>query len=438
MKAGFPVVAILGRPNVGKSTLFNRLTKEKKAIVEDIPAVTRDRIYTLVNYFDKNFFLVDTGGFETKAEDEITKLTKKQIEFAIIEADLVILLLDVRSGLLFEDKDIFRLLKEKGKKVIVAVNKVDSEKLEKDAFEFYELGVDKIFPISALSGRKVDELIKEIIRLLPKVETKKGEEGIKIAIVGRPNVGKSTLFNALVGEERVIVDNTPGTTRDAIDTRIRVGKKYYTLIDTAGIRKKSKISSNIEKYSILRAIKSIERADIVLLMLDAREVATSSDKKIASIALKYNKAIMILVNKWDLVEEKDRMGAQFLEYIRREFDFINFAPIIPISALYRKRLGGIFPLIDEIYAEYTKRVPTHLLNKVIEKATKAHYPPVYKGRRLKVYYATQIGIAPPKILLFVNYPEGFSESYIRYLKNRIREEFLFKGSPIEIKLKKRE
>lgn len=425
-----PLVAIVGRPNAGKSTLFNRLIRQKKAITEKTPGVTRDRIEAEAEWEGKRLLLVDTGGF-TDMEDTIITQVRKQALYAIDEADVVIHLLDGKIGVTPEDMELMRLLREKNKKVIFAVNKIDTPSKRELIFEFFKLGDDPL-PVSAQTGYGIEELMEKVISLLPKKEERETQELPKIAIVGRPNTGKSTLVNTLLGKERMIVSPEPGTTRDSVDSICKYYGKQYVLIDTAGIRRKARIEDNIEYYSITRAMKSIERADVVILLIDAVEGITDQDQKIAALIRENNKSAIVCFNKWDMVEEPDRRLKYLLNEFQIKLPHLSYAPVLTISGLEKKRVTKLFPLIDEILIERKKRVPTGELNRILKKIKEELMIPAYRGREIKIYYLTQAETEPPGFVLFVNFPQAIKEHHKKYIENLLRKRFGFKGSPVRI------
>lgn len=425
-----PLVAIVGRPNAGKSTLFNRLIRQKKAITEKTPGVTRDRIEAEAEWEGKRLLLVDTGGF-TDMEDTIITQVRKQALYAIDEADVVIHLLDGKIGVTPEDMELMRLLKEKNKKVIYAVNKIDTPSKMNLIYEFYKLG-DEPLAVSAQTGYGIEELMEKVISLLPKKEERETQELPEIAIVGRPNTGKSTLVNTLLGKERMIVSPEPGTTRDSVDSICKYYGKQYVLIDTAGIRRKARIEDNIEYYSITRAMKSIERADVVILLIDAVEGITDQDQKIAALIRENNKSAIVCFNKWDMVEEPDRRLKYLLNEFQIKLPHLSYAPVLTISGLEKKRVTKLFPLIDEILIERKKRVPTGELNRILKKIKEELMIPAYRGREIKIYYLTQAETEPPGFVLFVNFPQAIKEHHKKYIENLLRERFGFKGSPVRI------
>ena len=429
-----PTVAIVGRPNVGKSTVFNRLVGKKISIIEDTPGVTRDRIYGDVVYNDYKFHLIDTGGIDVSKElfnDEI----KIQANIAIDESDIVVFIVDGKEGLNQNDYVIRDILKKSGKKVIVAVNKIDNPKRFDNIYEYYELGFDNIIPISGEHNIGIGELLDEITADFKKVEENDvDDDRIKFCIIGRPNVGKSSLVNALLNEEKAIVSNIAGTTRDAVDTPFTYEKKEYVAIDTAGIRKSGRIYENIEKYSVLRAMKAIERSNVCVIVINAEEGIIEHDKHIAGYALESGKAMVLVVNKWDTVQDKNDIKT-FTKLIKEEFKFLSYVPIVFLSAKTKKRIHTLMPEINKVYENSKKEIKTSLLNDVIRDAVLLNAPPSYKGRRLKIYFTSQTGTMPPKFTFNVNSKGLVHFSYERYLENKIRESFDFEGTPIELQFK---
>ncbi len=434
-----PVIAIIGRPNVGKSTLFNRLAGGGKAIVIDEPGATRDRNYTDCTWNNRPFTLIDTGGFEPAAEVGILVQMREQTKLAIEEADIILFMMDGRDGLTPSDQEIARMLRVVKKTVFYTVNKVDGPRHEALVSEFYRLGIEKLYPISAQHGPGVDDLMDDVADCLPEAEPVKDGEGdrIRIAVIGRPNVGKSSLINRILGYERTIVNPVPGTTRDAIDTPITRDGKHYLLIDTAGIRRKSRISLTMEKYSIVQALKAIDRADIALILLDAKEGISEQDIKIAGLAMEKGTACILVVNKWDLVEKDNSTIGTYVEDIRYNSKFLEFAPIIFVSALSGQRVTKIFALIERVYAQYTRRIETGELNRKIREIIEANPPPGRQSRLHIFNYITQVAIKPPSFVLFVRDPDNIHFSYERYLVNRIRETFGFAEVPIRLFFRKK-
>jgi GTPase len=434
-----PVIAIVGRPNVGKSTLFNRLAGRSKAIVIDEPGATRDRNYADCTWNDRPFTLIDTGGFEPASEVEILVQMREQTKLAIEEADIILFMMDGRDGLTPADQEIARMLRMVKKAVFYTVNKVDGPRHEALVSEFYRLGIEMIYPLSAQHGPGLDDLMNDVALCLPEAETVQDGEGerIRIAVIGRPNVGKSSLVNRILGYERTIANPVPGTTRDAIDTPVARNGKHYLLIDTAGIRRKSRISLTLEKYSIVQAIKAINRADIALILLDAKEGISEQDVKIAGLALENGTACILVVNKWDLVEKDNSTIGTYVENIRYNSKFLEFAPVIFVSALSGQRVSKIFELIDRVYAQYTRRVETGELNRKIRGIIEANPPPGRHSRPHIFNYITQVSIKPPSFALFVRDPSDIHFSYERYLVNRIRETFGFPEVPIRLFFRKK-
>jgi len=428
-----PVVAIVGRPNVGKSTIFNRIIGDRLAIVEDKPGVTRDRIYGSAEWNGKTFNIVDTGGIEIDAGDEIMRSVRAQAELAIDEADVIIFMVDGKAGLTPSDDEVARLLFRSGKPVVVAVNKVDNPKRTEAVYDFYSLGFGDPVPISGAHGTGIGDLLDRVAASLPeRTDEEYDEDVIRVALIGRPNVGKSSLVNAILGEERVIVSDVAGTTRDAIDTPFEKDGRKFVLIDTAGMRKRGRIYETTEKYSVLRSLKAIERADVALVLIDAVEGITEQDKHIAGYAHEAGKASVLVVNKWDAVEKDDKTMRQFELRIRDHFQFMDYAPIVFLSAKTKLRLHKLLPVVEHVAEQHAMRVQTHLLNDIIADAVAVNPPPSDKGRRLRINYATQVAVKPPTIVLFVNDPELMHFSYSRYLENKIREAFAFEGTPIRI------
>jgi GTPase len=429
-----PVIAIIGRPNVGKSTLFNRLSGRSKAIVIDEPGATRDRNYADCDWNDHPFTLIDTGGFEPASSVEILVQMREQTKLAIEEADLIIFLMDGREGLTPSDQEIARLLRMTEKRAFFAVNKIDGPRHEALVSEFYRLGVETLYTISAQHGQGLDELMAALSEHLPTAAPMKDpeEDRIRIAVIGRPNVGKSSLVNRILGYERTIANPLPGTTRDAIDTPFTRNGRKFLLIDTAGIRRKSRISLTLEKYTIVQAIKAIDRADIALILLDAKEGISEQDVKIAGLALERGTACILVVNKWDLVEKDNSTVGTFVENIRFNAKFLEFAPIIFVSALSGQRVTNIFTLVERVYAQYTKRVETGELNRKIREIIEMNPPPGRHNRPHLFNYITQVAIKPPTFVLFVRNPGNIHFSYERYLINRIRETFGFEEVPIRL------
>ena len=435
-----PIVAIVGRPNVGKSTLFNKLIGERRSIVEDTPGVTRDRIYADAEWNDKKFLLVDTGGIEPKTDEPILKQMRNQAEIAIATADVIVFMCDIRAGLVADDRDIAIMLKKSGKPVVVVINKVDKVgELPYEFYEFYELGFDREpIPISSLHGTGSGDLLDAVIEECHFDDEDDEDDGvINVAVIGKPNAGKSSIINRMCGEERVIVSDVAGTTRDAVDTRVENDDGVYNFIDTAGIRRHSKVEDRIEKFSVLRANMAVERADVCLLMIDAEDGVTDQDEKIAGIAHEAGKACIIVINKWDKVEKENNTVNNFNKEIRTALAYMPYAPIIYVSALTGQRVRNIYKLINEVYAESNKRVTTGMLNDLLVDCMTRVQPPSDKGRRLKIYYMTQTSIAPPTFVIFCNSEELFHFSYRRYIENCLRDTFGYNGTPIKIVIRQK-
>ena len=427
-----PTVAILGRPNVGKSTLFNKIVGKKVSIIEDVPGVTRDRIYEKATYQDKTFYLIDTGGIDASKLDFNDEI-RMQAEIAIDESDVIIFVVDGKEGLTSNDLLVRDLLRKYNKKVVVAINKVDTKAASDNIYDFYELGLDTYIEISSIHNTGYIELMDEVTKDFKKVEEEK-EEITKIAVIGRPNVGKSSLVNALLNEERMVVSNIAGTTRDSVDTNFKYMNKDYILIDTAGMRKKGKIYENIEKYSLFRSMKSIERSDIVLLVINAEEGIREHDKHIAGYALEEGKGIIIVVNKWDKAETTIQ---EYKKEVLEEFKFIDYAKIVFLSALTKKRISTLMPEVELVEESIKKEIPTSLLNNVIIQANLLNPAPSYKGKRLKIFFTSQSGIKPPKFTFRVNDKTLVHFSYKRYLENVLRKNFNLEGTPIILQFKNR-
>lgn len=427
-----PIVAVVGRPNVGKSTLFNRLAGERISIVQDTPGVTRDRIYADVEWTGRKFALIDTGGMEIGTEDIIVKQILQQAEIAIETADVILFVTDVKSGVTDDDKQVANMLRRTKKPVVLAVNKVDSIKKDSmDIYEFYELGIGDPMAISAGQALGLGDMLDEVIAHFPEqIQQEQEETAIKVAIIGKPNVGKSSLINKILGEDRLIVSNVPGTTRDAIDSPIEIEGQKYIFIDTAGMRRKSKIKEEIERFSIIRAVAAVERCDVAILVIDANEGITDQDTKIAGIAHERGRAAIIAVNKWDSIEKNDKTMNQYLKDIGNELAYMPYAPKVFISALTGQRINRMLELIQTVYQNHALRISTGLLNDVLIEATAMQQPPADKGRQLKLYYMTQVSVKPPTFVIFVNDRELFHFSYRRYIENQLREAFGFVGTPI--------
>lgn len=434
-----PVVAIVGRPNVGKSTLFNVLAGERISIVQDTPGVTRDRIYADVTWLNMAFTLIDTGGIEPESKDIILSQMREQAQIAIDTADVIIFITDVRQGLVDADSKVADMLRRSKKPVILVVNKVDSfEKFMPDVYEFYNLGIGDPIPISAASRLGLGDMLDEVAKHFPEdVEDEVEDDRPKVAIIGKPNVGKSSLINKLGGEDRVIVSDIAGTTRDAIDTAIKYHGTEYVFIDTAGLRRKNKIKEELERYSIIRAVTAVERADVVIIVIDATEGVTEQDAKIAGIAHERGKGIIIAVNKWDAIEKDDKTIYKHTERIREILSFMPYAEILFISAKTGQRTGKLFEMIDMVLENNSMRVATGVLNEIMSEAVAMQQPPSDKGKRLKLYYITQVAVKPPTFVIFVNDKELMHFSYTRYLENRIRDAFGFKGTSLKFIIRER-
>ena len=434
-----PIVAIVGRPNVGKSTLFNALAGERIAIVQDKPGVTRDRIYAEVSWLNMEFTLIDTGGIEPESNDVILSQMREQAEIAIATADVIVFMTDVRQGLVDSDAKVADMLRRSKKPVLLVVNKVDSfEKFMPDVYEFYNLGIGDPIPISAASKLGLGDMLDEITSHFNKRDVEEEEdERPRIAIVGKPNVGKSSIINRLVGEDRVIVSDVAGTTRDAIDTAVKHNGKEYVFIDTAGLRRKNKIKEELEKYMIVRTVSAVERADVVVVVIDAGEGVTEQDAKIAGIAHERGKGVIIAVNKWDVVEKDDRTMNKFTASVRDTLAFMPYAEIMFISAKTGQRLVKLYDTIDMVIENHALRVATGVLNEIMSEAVAMQQPPSDKGKRLKLYYITQVAVKPPTFVIFVNDKELMHFSYTRYIENRIRDAFGFKGTPLKFIIRER-
>ncbi len=434
-----PIIAIVGRPNVGKSTLFNRLAGRRKAIVEDEPGVTRDRNYAEAVYEDLSFILIDTGGFEPASKDRIQQQIREQVEVAIHESDVILFVMDGKEGLNPIDMDIIGYLRQVTKPVFYVVNKIDGERHEGGVLDFYRLGVPALYSISAQHGRGIGELMDEVVKSFPPAppEEEKEEQEIRVALVGRPNVGKSSLLNKLIGRPRAIVDSTPGTTRDAIDTPfLREGRRYI-FVDTAGIRRKSKVTQRLEKYSAIKALRSLERCDVALVLLDGFEGLTEQDARITEFAEESGRALILVVNKWDLVQKDSATLEGYRERIRQEMKTLDYVPILFISALTGQRVAKIFEAIDQVIAEHRKRISTASLNNWLQEAVETYPPPLSRNRRVKLYYISQVSVAPPTFILFTHDPQGLGEPYQRYLLRRLREKYGFVGTPLRLFLRRR-
>ena len=434
-----PIVAVVGRPNVGKSTLFNALAGENISIVKDTPGVTRDRIYADVIWLNHNFTLIDTGGIEPDSGDIILSQMREQAQIAIDTADVIIFMTDVKQGLVDSDGKVADMLRRSKKPVVLCVNKVDSyQKFIADVYEFYNLGIGDPMPISAANRQGIGDMLDEVVKYFPEASEDEAEdERPKIAIVGKPNVGKSSIINKLTGENRVIVSDIAGTTRDAIDTDIVYNGKEYVFIDTAGLRRKNKVKEELERYSIIRTVTAVERADVVLMVIDATEGITEQDAKIAGIAHDRGKGIVIVVNKWDAIEKNDKTIYEFQNKIRETLAYMPYAEMVFVSAVTGQRLPKLFETIDMVIENQTLRIATGVLNEIITEAVALQQPPSDKGKRLKIYYTTQVAVKPPTFVIFVNDKQLMHFSYTRYLENKIRDTFGFKGTSLKFIIRER-
>lgn len=435
---GKPLVAIVGRPNVGKSTLFNKLAGKRIAIVDDQPGVTRDRIYAEAEWLNKKFTIIDTGGIEPESEDVIVSQMRRQAQIAIEMADVVVFLVDGKQGLTDSDNEVAQMLRKAQKSVVIVVNKIDNRNYDDNIYEFYNLGIGEPISISASQGLGLGDMLDEIVSKFPNKEySEEEEEYVRLAIVGKPNVGKSSLINKLLGEEKHIVSNIPGTTRDAVDSYLENEIGKFILVDTAGLRRKSKIKEQIERYSAVRTLAAIENADVCVLIIDAEQGVTEQDEKIIGFAHDNNKAIIIVVNKWDLIEKDDKTMKKFKDTISQKLSFLSYAEYLFISAKTGQRVNKVLTLAKECYENYCKRVKTGVLNEVISKAVMMKEPPIVGINRLKIYYVTQVTIKPPTFIFFVNNPELLHFSYKRYLENQLRESFNFSGTGIKLEFRER-
>ncbi len=431
-----PIVAIVGRPNVGKSTLFNRITRTKDALVDDFPGVTRDRNYGDARWDGTDFTLIDTGGYSASDDDAFSESVRTQQAAAIEDADVVVFMLDGKTGISPFDEDVVAVLRKTAKPVFYVVNKIDGYEKEDNLHDFYRLGIDALFPVSAEHGYGVPDFLDELVRSLQNFQTGANEETdkhiINLAVVGRPNVGKSSLINKILGEERLLVSDVPGTTRDAIDTVCRINGRHYRLIDTAGIRRKGKVSKKLEKFSVIKSLRSLERCDVALIILDAYEGITEQDITIAGYAYERGCGCIFLLNKWDLVDKDKNSAKNYIDRLKAAAKFLSFAPAVTVSALTGLRVAKIFNLVDDVYRQYKTRISTAQLNKIVEQATLKSEPSLVKGRRIKFFYTTQISSGPPTIVCFVNYPKAVHFSYKRYLVNRIRQATGLSKVPIRL------
>lgn len=432
------IVAVVGRPNVGKSTLFNKLAGKRIAIVEDTPGVTRDRIYAKAEWLKHEFTIIDTGGIEPESQDVILAQMRRQAQIAIETANVIIFLVDGKEGLTGTDAEVAQMLRKSNKPVVLVVNKIDSLKDENNSFEFYNLGIGDPITISATQALGLGDMLDKVVSYFDDAETDdKEDEYISVAIVGKPNVGKSSLINKLLGEDRVIVSDIPGTTRDAIDSYIETEEGKFTLIDTAGLRRKSKVKEEIERYSVIRTLAAVERADVCILMLDAEETISDQDEKIIGYAHEMNKAILVIVNKWDLIEKDDKTMNEYKRKLQTSLSFMSYAPYLFISAKTGQRVNKVLQMIRACYDNYTKRIATGVLNDVINRAVLMKEPPTVGLKRLKIFYVTETGVKPPTFVFFVNDSSALHFSYERYLENQIRESFDFSGTGIKFQFRER-
>lgn len=433
-----PIVAMVGRPNVGKSTLFNKLAGKRISIVQDTPGVTRDRVYAESEWLNRKFTMIDTGGIEPESSDIIVKQMRRQAQIAIEMADVIVFVVDGKEGLTAADQEVAQMLRKSKKPVVLVVNKIDRLALEENSYEFYNLGIGDPITISASQGLGLGDMLDEVVKYFnDPSEDEEDDEYIRIAMIGKPNVGKSSLINRLLGEERVIVSNVPGTTRDSIDSYLETEDGKFILVDTAGLRRKSKVKEEIERYSVIRTYAAIEKADVAILVIDAGQGITEQDEKIIGYAHEMNKAIMVVVNKWDLIEKDDKTLSNYQKDLQQKLKFMPYAKYLFISALTGQRVHKILSTAKYCYDNYSKRVSTGLLNDVISKAVLMKEPPVVALKRLKIYYATQVATKPPKFVFFVNDPNLLHFSYGRYLENQLRESFDFDGTGIEIEYRAR-
>ena len=434
-----PLVAIVGRPNVGKSMLFNKLTGKRLSIVEDTPGVTRDRLYAQAEWRGRTFDLVDTGGIEPGTDDQILSFMREQAEIAIASATVIIFVCDIRTGMTAADQEVAGMLQRARKPVVLAVNKMDSTgHTDPDMYEFYNLGLGDPYSVSAVHGHGTGDLLDACFEFFPSEEQEEeGDDVVKVAIIGKPNVGKSSLVNRILGQERVIVSDVAGTTRDAVDSYLKKDGQTYLIIDTAGMRKKSKVDDRVEKFSVLRAIMAIERSDVCIIMIDAQEGVTEQDTKVAGLAHEAGKACIIVVNKWDTIEKDGKTMQRMEEDTRRDLSYMPYAPVVFISALTGQRVNRLFSLIDNVVNQAAMRIPTGVLNQVLGDAQARVQPPTDKGKRLKIYYMTQIGVKPPHFVIFCNDAKLFHFSYQRYLENQIRATFGLTGTPVRITIRQK-
>ena len=434
-----PIVAIVGRPNVGKSTLFNKIGRKRLSIVDDMPGVTRDRIYMDANWLNHEFTMIDTGGIEFDESNHMLASMRQQAQIAMEEADVILFLVDGRAGLTAQDEEVAHVLRRTKKPIVLGVNKIDSPQREVDIYDFYNLGLGDPIPLSASNLMNIGDLLDAVVASFPEnTEDEHDDDEIRIAVIGRPNVGKSSIVNKILGEERVIVSDVPGTTRDAIDTHFMENGIKYTLIDTAGMRRRGKVEEPIERYSVIRSLRAIDRSDVVLLMINAAEGITEQDKKIAGYAHESGRGVVIVVNKWDIYPEKDdRSTLRFTEDLRDEIGFLQYAPVLYASALTGQRVSRVTALVKYVAEQQSMRIKTSILNELIRDAISVNPPPMHRGRQLKILFMTQVDIRPPKFILFVNDPEIMHFSYLRFIENKLREHFGFEGTPLRLIVRKR-
>ena len=434
-----PIVAIVGRPNVGKSTLFNKIGRKRLSIVDDMPGVTRDRIYMDANWLNHEFTMIDTGGIEFDESNHMLASMRQQAQIAMEEADVILFLVDGRAGLTAQDEEVAHVLRRTKKPIVLGVNKIDSPQREVDIYDFYNLGLGDPIPLSASNLMNIGDLLDAVVASFPEnTEDEYDDDEIRIAVIGRPNVGKSSIVNKILGEERVIVSDVPGTTRDAIDTHFMENGIKYTLIDTAGMRRRGKVEEPVERYSVIRSLRAIDRSDVVLLMINAAEGITEQDKKIAGYAHESGRGVVIVVNKWDIYPEKDdKSTLRFTEDLRDEIGFLQYAPVLYASALTGQRVSRVTALVKYVAEQQSMRIKTSILNELIRDAISVNPPPMHRGRQLKILFMTQVDIRPPKFILFVNDPELMHFSYLRFIENKLREHFGFEGTPLRLIVRKR-
>ena len=434
-----PIVAIVGRPNVGKSTLFNKIGRKRLSIVDDMPGVTRDRIYMDANWLNHEFTMIDTGGIEFDESNHMLASMRQQAQIAMEEADVILFLVDGRAGLTAQDEEVAHVLRRTKKPIVLGVNKIDSPQREVDIYDFYNLGLGDPIPLSASNLMNIGDLLDAVVASFPEnMEDEHDDDEIRIAVIGRPNVGKSSIVNKILGEERVIVSDVPGTTRDAIDTHFMENGIKYTLIDTAGMRRRGKVEEPVERYSVIRSLRAIDRSDVVLLIINAAEGITEQDKKIAGYAHESGRGVVIVVNKWDIYPEKDdKSTLRFTEDLRDEIGFLQYAPVLYASALTGQRVSRVTALVKYVAEQQSMRIKTSILNELIRDAISVNPPPMHRGRQLKILFMTQVDIRPPKFILFVNDPELMHFSYLRFIENKLREHFGFEGTPLRLIVRKR-